>query len=82
MAVKDADTGEIIFSSSFNVDANDRTVIGNIAEKNKQAMWLVDYSAGNEKFTNHYLNGSPPFKLEDYLRWFNKLEIKETGSFF
>jgi beta-mannosidase len=82
VAVTDADTGETLFSSSFNVAANGKTVIGNIPAMNKQAMWLVDYSAGNEKFTNHYLNGTPPFRLDDYLRWYNKSALPKPVSFF
>ena len=82
VAVTDADTEETFFSSSFNVAANGKTVIGNIPAMNKQAMWLVDYSAGNEKFTNHYLNGTPPFRLDDYLRWYNKSALPKPVPFF
>jgi len=45
-------------------------------ETGKKAMWLVEYTIGNEKFTNHYLAGKAPFKLEDYQRWYKKLNIK------
>ena len=73
--VRDADTGEILFTSAFEIPANGRTLIGYIPELDKQAVWLLDYTSGNEKYTNHYLNGRPPFKLDDYLRWYNKLNI-------
>jgi len=82
VTVRDADTGAIIFSSEFDVEANGKTVIGNIPGMIKQAMWLIDFSAGNEKYTNHYLNGSAPFRLDDYFRWYNKLNIKKTGFAF
>lgn len=39
-------------------------------------MWFLDYSIGGEKFTNHYLAKQVPFKLEDYKRWYKKLNIK------
>jgi beta-mannosidase len=73
--VYDGDSGEKLFSSSFDVPANGKTVIGNISEKKKQSMWFVDYSVGKEKYTNHYLNGEAPFKLSDYQRWYKKLNI-------
>lgn len=73
--VYDGDSGEKLFSSSYDVPANGKTVIGNISEKKKQSMWFVDYSVGKEKYTNHYLNGEAPFKLSDYQRWYKKLNI-------
>jgi beta-mannosidase len=48
-------------------------VVGFIPEKEGQAMWLIDYTVGKEKYTNHYLAGKAPFKLTDYLRWYRKL---------
>ncbi len=82
VTVRDADSGETIFSSSFEVEPNGKTVIGNIPELAKQTMWLIDYSTGNMKYTNHYLNGTPPFKLEDYNRWYKKLNILKPGAAF
>jgi beta-mannosidase len=75
VSVRDADSGEILFSSSFVIPVNGKTVIGNIAGKNDQSMWLIDYSIGKEKHSNHYLKGDAPFKLEDYKRWYKKLNI-------
>jgi beta-mannosidase len=76
VVVRDADTGEMIFSSSFNIPVNGKTLIGNIPEKHEQSMWLVDYTIGKEKYTNHYLTGVPPYKLSDYQRWYKKFNIK------
>ena len=44
--------------------------------RHKQSMWLIDYTIGKEKYTNHYLAGEAPFKLDDYQRWYKKLNIK------
>jgi beta-mannosidase len=74
--VKDIDTKEIIFSGKFTIPVNGKTVIGNIPQTDKQAMWLIEYTIGNEKFTNHYLAGKPPFKLKDYEKWYSNLGIK------
>jgi beta-mannosidase len=75
VSVKDADNGTVLLSGQFMVPANGKTVIGFIPEKDTQSMWLVDYSTGKEKFSNHYLNGKAPFKLVDYRRWYQKLMI-------
>ena len=76
VVVHDADTGDTIFSGSFTIPVNGKTLIGNIPENSKQSMWLINYTIGKEKFTNHYLNGIVPFKLDDYQRWYKKLNIK------
>ena len=73
--VKDADTGETLFSASFDIPVNGKTVVGFISETSKQGMWLIDYTIENDKYTNHYLAGKAPFKLSDYQRWYQKLNI-------
>jgi beta-mannosidase len=75
IVIRDADSGITLFASDFEIAGNGKTVVGYIPELNKQTIWLVDYSVGKEKYINHYLNGSPPFKLEEYIRWYNKLNI-------
>lgn len=74
--VRDADSGKTLFAAPVNIPANSKLVIGLIPECMNQSMWLVDYSIQGQKFTNHYLNGKTPFKLEDYKRWYQKLNIK------
>ncbi len=73
VTVRDADSGKILFSGAFEIPVNGKTVVGFIPEKEGQAMWLIDYTVGKEKYTNHYLAGKAPFKLTDYLRWYRKL---------
>jgi beta-mannosidase len=73
--VRDADSGKTLFSSSFEIPSNGKTVIGNIPENHKQSMWLIEYTIGKEKYANHYLAGEPPYKLDDYQRWYKKLDI-------
>ena len=75
VVVKDADSGEALFSGTFNIPANGKTEIGSIPQTQKQALWLVEYTIGNGKYSNHYLAGTAPFKLDDYQRWFKKLNI-------
>ncbi|MCE5347902.1 MAG: glycoside hydrolase family 2 [Bacteroidales bacterium] len=75
VTVKDSDTGETLFSSSFTIPANGKTVVGYIPASGKQSMWIINYSIGREKYSNHYLNGEAPFKLDDYQRWYKKMNI-------
>ncbi len=76
VTVKDADTGKVFFSGEFTIPVNGKTTIGEIPEaRDKQAMWLIDYTIGDKKYTNHYLAGKAPFKLSDYQRWYKKLNI-------
>jgi len=76
VTVRDADSGKTLFTGSFEIPVNGKTVVGYIPEQEGQAMWLIDYSVGNEKYTNHYLLGTAPFKLTDYQRWYKSLNIK------
>ena len=75
VTIKDADSGETLFSSDFTIPENGKTWIGNVPETKKQSMWLIEYTVGDEKFTNHYLAGKAPFKLTHYQRWYKKLNI-------
>jgi len=75
VTVRDIETGENLFSAAFDLPVNGKTLIGFIPEKDKQSMWLIEYTIGKDKFTNHYLAGKAPFKLDDYLRWYRKLNI-------
>lgn len=76
VTIKDADSGEAVFSAVFTIPVNGKTWIGNIPETGKQAMWLIEYTIENEKFTNHYLAGRAPFKLADYQKWYKTLNVK------
>ena len=75
VTVRDADSGKMLFSGSFEIPANGKTIVGNIPEKADQAMWLIDYTVGDKKYSNHYLAGKAPFRLKDYQRWYKKLNI-------
>jgi beta-mannosidase len=77
VSVRDADSGRVLFEAPFTIPANGKTVVGTIPEApGGQAMWLVDYTVGGAHYTNHYLAGKAPFKLADYKRWYQKLNIK------
>jgi len=76
VVVRDAATGETLFSASFTIPANGSVRIGDIPGRQGQSMWLIEYAIGKEKFLNHYLHGEPPFRLPDYQRWYSALKIE------
>jgi beta-mannosidase len=71
----DADTGQVLLDTSFEVAANGKAIIGYIPQTQEQGMWLIDWTAGAAAGYNHYLVGPRPFKLRDYRRWLEKLDI-------
>ena len=78
--VRDADSGESLFSAAFTIPANGSVRVGDIPARKGQSMWLIDYTIGAEKYTNHYLNGEPPFRLGDYQRWYSALKIARDNG--
>ena len=80
VTVKDISTKEIIFSDRFTIPVNGKTIIGNIPQNDKQSMLLIEYTIGNEKFTNHYLAGKAPFKLKEYEEWYKNLGVNRMNN--
>ena len=73
VVVRDIDSKKVLLTSSFKIPVNGKTLIGNIPEIEGQAMWFIEYTIGNKKYTNHYLVGKAPFKMDDYQRWSKNL---------
>jgi beta-mannosidase len=79
VTVTNADTGKELFNSGYHVEANGKVIAGYIPETGSQEMWLIRYETEDgSKFVNHYLCGKPPFRLDDYKRWFKKLGIENS----
>jgi beta-mannosidase len=79
VTVTNADTGKELFNSSYHVEANGKVIAGYLPETGSQEMWLIRYETEDgSRFFNHYLCGKPPFKLDDYKRWFGKLGIENS----
>lgn len=73
--VKDVETGKVLYHGDFSVDANGRTLIASLPEREGQGIMLISYNINNKEFTNHYLYGNPPFKLDDYKKLLKKTNI-------
>jgi len=75
VTVTDVAAKKVLFTGAFTIPVNGKTIVGDLPQNDKQAMWLIEYTIGSEKFTNHYLAGKPPFKLKDYEEWYKSLGI-------
>jgi beta-mannosidase len=73
VVVRDIDSKEVLLSGKFVIPVNGKMHIGYIPETDAQSMWIIEYTIGNEKFTNHYLAGKAPFRLSDYEKWYRIL---------
>jgi len=86
--VSDADSGKVICEGDFIVDANANVTASSIeVAPDGQAMLLIEYSVGKNKFSNHYMFGKAPFKLSKYKKWLKqicnlpgKIDYSEIGK--
>ncbi len=75
-SIKDADSGSIVLSGDFFVEANRNLEICRIGvSRGEQKLFLIEWKTGDRKYGNHYLCGSPPFSLEIYRRWLRDIAI-------
>jgi len=74
--VVDVESGKTVCKCVYNVEANGRSEAANIPETDGQGMYLIRYTGENgEQFTNHYLYGRPPFRLESYRKWIGGISM-------
>lgn len=68
--IKDADSGETVYSDEVRSKANETTEIGEFrVMPSKQRLLLINYTVNGERRVSHYLCGYPPFSPEDAKRW-------------
>ncbi|MCC7409698.1 MAG: hypothetical protein IT442_16655 [Phycisphaeraceae bacterium] len=75
VTVTDADTSGVLLDAAYGVKANGKASMGFVPQSTLQAMYLLRWDDAAGSYLNHYLAGSRPFKLADYRRWLDKLEI-------
>ncbi len=64
--VIDVASGDRIYEGSFSIEANGRTLIDTLPERDGQGILLIKYTIDGKEYANHYLYGKPPFKLNEY----------------
>lgn len=72
--IYNVDNNEMIFSAPYTVLSNTSVTIGQIKKELKQQMWKIRWhDHHHNNFESHYLEGNPPFNLQDYKSWFKKI---------
>ena len=65
--VKDAESGEILHSASFEAKENASTLLAKLPTYySERKMLIIEWDIAKERGFNHYLCGYPPFSLECY----------------
>jgi beta-mannosidase len=80
VAVRDADDYSVLLETNYEVDPNVKAVVGHLNRHKDQAMWLIEWTVGPDALRNHYLSGTPPFRLSDYRRWLEKIQRPDNDS--
>lgn len=68
-SIKDADSGEILFSKIFRVRKNGKLIDGFLPATNETRLWLIKWHTDSKKYSNHYLCYHPHIELDAYLKW-------------
>ena len=74
--VTDVETGKVVFKGSFNVGANDRSLVKGLPIPEGQGVLLIEYETDGQKYRNHYLYGTSPFDFRSYQKWMTKAGIQ------
>ncbi len=69
LTIKNADTEGVVFSDSFHVEKNGKSLKGYLSAPGKTTLWLIEWEVKGEVYTNHYLAYEPPLSLEQYINW-------------
>ncbi len=73
--VSDVASGREIFRGSYTVGKNARAEIARLPEMKGQGILLIEYTTPEGSFSNHYLYGNAPFKLDEYRKLLRKTKI-------
>ena len=76
LTVRDLDSGAVLFAGDYAVEANGRTELGAVPAATEPAMWLLEWTHGDQTLRNHYLAGPRPFALADFRRWLAALGLR------
>jgi len=75
------DDDSVLLDENFEVAANSKVTVGQIALPEKPAMWVTRWTyRSSETSENHYLAGPRPFCLEDLRRWLRKMGLLPVGE--
>ena len=66
--ITDVATGRLLMSRPFEVAANGRALLGEVAFDG-QGLLSIEYEVEGRKTLNHFLYGNPPFNIDDVKNW-------------
>ena len=69
VTIKEAGSGWVVFSKSFHVEKNGKSVEGYLPKPGKTTLWLIEWKVNGEVHANHYLAYEPVISLEQYMHW-------------
>ena len=79
--VWDADTDATLIEGDYASKANENLEVGKLPVfHSDKKLFLMEWTAGGKRFTNHYLLGLPAFSLAQYRAWLKKIAALD-GSF-
>lgn len=73
-SIKDLDTKKILINKKFQIGKNGKLREGFLPKTTAPKLWLIEWSVGNKKYTNHYFAFQPQVDLKVYLNWLPKLK--------
>ena len=80
LIVRDADREEPLLQTCFDVPANENILAAALPQSREPAMWLIEWKlADGTTGANHYLAGPRPFKLDQYKRWLEMMNLFTRG---
>jgi beta-mannosidase len=72
--VWDADSGETLLEGDYASKANENLEVGTIPVFHSgKRLFLIEWTANGKRYANHYLQGMPPFSIEQYRAWLPKI---------
>ena len=78
--VWDADSGETLLEGDYATKANENLELGTIPVFHSgKRLFLIEWTANGKKYANHYMQGMPPFSLDQYRLWLPKIAALEEG---
>lgn len=75
LSVRNIDSGEVLWSGTFTVEANARSHVAMLAAEEAPAMWEISWQLAQTSGKNHYLAGPRPFSLATFRGWLARLEL-------
>jgi beta-mannosidase len=79
VVVTDVASGKLIYQGCFKVGINEADQIAVLPAMKGQGMLLIRYEIGKKKYSNHYLYGKPPFKLNEYLKLLRMADVYKVN---